>query len=166
MNQAAVNGEDEYSVEATPDNVMINGQTRTPDIRQVGERTYHCINGTAGFQVELLEVDRARKHFVFKLRGQQITVQLKNELDLIVEKLGMAQATEVMVREITAPMPGLIVGISVTAGQTIEEGDSVLTLEAMKMENVIRSPVSGTVEAVHVQAGDSVEKKQVLVSFK
>ena len=166
MNQATVNGKDQYSVEVTSDGVIINEQTHTPDIRRVGERRYHCLNGTAGFQIELLEVDKSRKQFVFKLRGQRVTVQLKDELDLMVEKLGMAQAAEVAVREIMAPMPGLIVGISVEVGQTVQEGDSVLTLEAMKMENVIKSPVSGTVEAVHVEVGNSVEKKQVLVSFE
>ncbi len=146
--------------------MIINGRAHTPDIRQVGERLFHCIDGTVGYQIELLEVDDARKCFVFSLRGQRVTVQLKDDLDLMVEKLGMAQAVETVVREISAPMPGLIVGINVEAGQAIQEGDSVLTLEAMKMENVIKSPVSGTVEVVHVRVGDSVEKKRVLVSFK
>ena len=166
MNQATINGEDRYSVEVTSDSITIDGQPHSPDIRQVGERWYHCINGTGSYQIELLEANHARKQFVLGLRGQRVTVQLKDDLDLLVEKLGMAQSAETVVREITAPMPGLIVGLSVEAGQTIEEGASVLTLEAMKMENVIKSPVSGTVEAVHVRAGDSVEKKQVLVSFR
>ena len=166
MNRATVNGEDTYSVEMTSDKIIIDGQPHLPDIRQIGERRFHCINGTGSYQVEVLEADYARKQFVLGLRGQRVTVQLKDDLDLLVEKLGMAQSVEAVVREIIAPMPGLIVGLSVEAGQTIEEGDSVLTLEAMKMENVIKSPVSGTVEAVHVRVGDSVEKKQVLVSFK
>ena len=166
MNQATVNGEDRYSVEVTSDSITIDGQSHSPDIRQIGERWYHCINGTGSYQIELLEANYARKLFVFDLRGQRVAVQLKDDLDLLVEKLGMAQAAETVVREIVAPMPGLIVGLSVEAGQTVQEGDSVLTLEAMKMENVIKSPVGGTVEAVHVRVGDSVEKKQVLVSFK
>ena len=166
MNQATVNGEESYSVAVNSDRFTIDGRPHSPDIRQIGERLFHCINGTGSYQVALLEADYARKQFVFELRGQRVTVQLKDELDLMVEKLGMAQAVETVVREIVAPMPGLIVGLGVTAGQTIEEGDSVLTLEAMKMENVIKSPVSGTVEAIHVRVGDSVEKKRVLVSFR
>ncbi len=166
MNQATVNGEDKYSIAVTSDKITIDGQPHSPDIRQIGERRFHCINGTGSYQIELLEADYARKQFVLGLRGQRVTVQLKDDLDLLVEKLGMAQSAEAVVREITAPMPGLIVGLSVEAGQTVEEGDSVLTLEAMKMENVIKSPVGGTVAAVHVRVGDSVEKKQVLVSFK
>lgn len=166
MKEATVNGEDRYSVQVTPDSILINGQAHSPDIRQVGERLFHCIDGTTGYQIELLEADDARKQFVFRMRGQRVTVQLKDDLDLMVEKLGMVQAAEAVVRKINAPMPGLIVGLNVRAGQTVQEGDSVLTLEAMKMENSIKSPVSGTVEAVHVQVGDSVEKKQLLVSFK
>lgn len=166
MKEATVNGEDTYSVETTSNNIVIDGQAHAPDIRQVGERLYHCINDTTGYQIELLEADYGRKQFVFGLRGQRVMVQLKDDLDLMVEKLGMAQAVETVVREITAPMPGLIVGLSVEVGQTVQEGESVLALEAMKMENVIKSPVSGTIEAVHVRVGDSVEKKQVLVTFK
>ena len=166
MKEATVNEQDTYSVEVTPDSLLIDRKEHRPDIQPVGERLFHCLDSSAGYQIELLEADYARKHFVLGLRGQRVTVQLKDDLDLMVEKLGMAQAVETTIREISAPMPGLIVGLSVEAGQTVQEGDSVLTLEAMKMENAIKSPVSGTVEAVHVRAGDSVEKKQLLVSFK
>jgi biotin carboxyl carrier protein len=166
MKEVIVNHEDTYSVEIEPEGIMLNGQLRTPDIRQVGERRYHCVDGTDSYSVELLEVDPDRKQFVFMLGGQRVQVQLKDEIDLVVEKLGMAQATEAVVREVAAPMPGLIVGLNVEVGQAVQEGDSLLTLEAMKMENVVKSPVSGTVAAVHVQAGDSVEKKQILISFE
>ena len=125
-----------------------------------------AFTGRGGYRIELLEADYARKHFVFKVQGETVRVQLKDELDLLVEKLGMAQAFETVVKEITAPMPGLIVGLAVETGQKIKQGDSVLTLEAMKMENVIKSPVDGTVNAVHVKAGESVDKNQVLISFE
>ncbi len=166
MKQAIVNHENTYSVEVGPEGITLDGQLRTPDIRQVGERRYHCVDGTDSYSVELLEVDPDRKQFVFMLGGQRVSVQLKDEIDLVVEKLGMAQAAEAVVQEVSAPMPGLILRLNVEAGQAVREGDSLLTLEAMKMENVVKSPASGTVATVHVQAGDSVEKKQVLITFE
>ena len=166
MMKATVNNKNSYSVEITPDGIAINGHMVTPDIYQHSEQLFHSIHRSAGYVIELLEADYQHKTFVFKIRGETVTVQLKDELDLLVEKLGMAQQAEILVKEITAPMPGLIVGLAVETGQEISKGDSVLTLEAMKMENVIKSPVDGTVGTIHVKAGDSVDKNQVLVSFE
>ena len=166
MMQATVNNKNMYSVEVTPDDIAINGQVHASDVHRYGERLFHSIHRGAGYSIELLEADYHHKTFVFKIRGQEVRVHLKDELDLLVEALGMAQAVETVVREITAPMPGLILGLNVAAGQAISQGDSVLTLEAMKMENVIKSPVDGTIAVVHVKAGDSVDKNQVLISFE
>ena len=63
---------------------------------------------------------------------------------------------------LTAPMPGLIMSIEVQVGDTVQEGDTVLVLEAMKMENAIPAPVSGTVKAVYFKSGDSVTKDDVI----
>jgi len=66
---------------------------------------------------------------------------------------------------VRAPMPGKIVKILVKAGDKVGAGDPVVTLEAMKMENELCAPVGGTVKAVPVQKGDSVEGGQLLVAI-
>lgn len=66
---------------------------------------------------------------------------------------------------VKAPMPGNIIDIKVTAGQSVEKGDVLLILEAMKMENEIMAPVSGTVGEVLVSKGDSVEVNAELISL-
>lgn len=165
MMEATVNDKNSYQVAVASEGVDVDGQTYVPDIHQYGERLFHSIHRQTGHVIELLEADYARKYFVFKVQGKRMTVQLKDELDLLVEKMGMAQATETLIKEVNAPMPGLIVGLAVEAGQEIRQGDSLLTLEAMKMENVLKSPVDGVVETLHVQAGDSVDKNQLLITF-
>lgn len=65
--------------------------------------------------------------------------------------------------EILAPMPGKIVNVAVSVGQTIAKGDTVAILEAMKMQNEIKADAAGTVKAVNVEAGASVKMKEVLV---
>ena len=70
------------------------------------------------------------------------------------------------VREgIRAPMPGKIVDVLVKAGDTVEEGDTVLILEAMKMENELRASRRGTVTSVLVEKGDPAERGQLLVAL-
>ncbi len=64
---------------------------------------------------------------------------------------------------VQAPMPGKVLDVFVEAGDTVNAGDALLTLEAMKMENRIEAPSAGTVEEVRVQAGSEVGKGDVLV---
>jgi len=63
-----------------------------------------------------------------------------------------------------APMPGLVVSVLVNEGDQIKEGDVLLILESMKMQNELKSPRNGVVSRVITQAGDHVENKQILLS--
>ena len=65
----------------------------------------------------------------------------------------------------TAPIPGVVASVAVSAEQLIERGDELLTLDAMKMLNVIRSPWQGTIATVHVEKGDRVVQGEPLVTF-
>ncbi len=66
---------------------------------------------------------------------------------------------------LTAPMPGKIIAVQIAAGDTVEKGDALLTLEAMKMEHTINAPVSGTIDKVFFAQGDQVDDGAELVSF-
>ena len=68
-------------------------------------------------------------------------------------------------RAMTAPIPGVVASVAAEAGQTIERGDELLTLDAMKMLNVIRSPWAGTIATMHVEKGDRVVQGEPLVTF-
>jgi oxaloacetate decarboxylase alpha subunit/pyruvate carboxylase subunit B len=63
---------------------------------------------------------------------------------------------------VKAPMPGMIISYAKKVGDAIEEGDTVLILEAMKMENALPAPASGTIKAINYSSGDSVAKGDVL----
>ena len=67
---------------------------------------------------------------------------------------------------IKAPMPGLILEISVFIGQTVQENDNLLILTAMKMENSLRSPRDGVIKSIDVNVGDSVIKGDLLIEFE
>ena len=76
-----------------------------------------------------------------------------------------APATAGAGEEVSAPMPGTILKVLVSNGQAVSEGDAVIVLEAMKMENEITAPVSGTVTSVLVSQGDSVDVGKVLLTI-
>lgn len=67
---------------------------------------------------------------------------------------------------IRSPMPGTVVNVNVSVGQAVKEGDVLVVLEAMKMENEVTSPRSGTVSQIAIQKGASVETDAVLVVIK
>ncbi|MCP4567460.1 MAG: biotin/lipoyl-binding protein [FCB group bacterium] len=69
-------------------------------------------------------------------------------------------------KRLIAPMPGLIVGINCQAGQSAKRGEPLLIMEAMKMENDIKSPVAGKVKNIAVEVGQIVDKGQLLVEFE
>lgn len=68
-------------------------------------------------------------------------------------------------KEIVSPLPGVIIGINVNVGDKVAAGQSVATLEAMKMENAIEAECAGTVTAIHVTKGDSVLEGAKIVTI-
>lgn len=67
--------------------------------------------------------------------------------------------------EVSAPMPGKILGVKANIGQTVKKGDPVLILEAMKMENEVVAPSDGTIASINVAVGDSVESGDILATM-
>ena len=67
--------------------------------------------------------------------------------------------------EVHAPMPGLIVLVTAEIGQTVAQGDTLVILESMKMQNELKSPVDGLVTAIHAEAGQAVDKNSLLVEI-
>jgi biotin carboxyl carrier protein len=79
--------------------------------------------------------------------------------------LGLDNLQSAKVAELKAPMPGLVLSILVKEGDEIKKGDNLLVLEAMKMENIIKSPADVTIKSIRIKPSDKVEKNQVLIQF-
>ena len=83
----------------------------------------------------------------------------------MLKQLGMESAFGNKIKDIKAPMPGLVLNILVYEGLEVSKGDNILVLEAMKMENIIKSPSNGKISKILVSPGGKVEKNQILVQF-
>jgi biotin carboxyl carrier protein len=92
-------------------------------------------------------------------------LEVKDKLDLLLEKMGINQPSGIKVEDIKAPMPGLIIDIKVIEEQEVEQGEAIMILEAMKMENILKSPQKGIIKTIKVKKGQSVEKNQILIQF-
>lgn len=69
-------------------------------------------------------------------------------------------------KSVLSPMPGAIVTVSVESGQTVADGQELLVIEAMKMQNIIKSQVEGKIKKVNVKSGDSVSVDQLLIEYE
>lgn len=117
-------------------------------------------------EATLLNSDFDSRTYSIRLRGNIYNIQIQNKLDQQIEKLGLSLGSESTTNLVDAPMPGLILEVLVKAGDSVESGDGLLVLEAMKMENKLVAPRSGVIKAVHVEASQTVDKGVVLIEFE
>lgn len=118
---------------------------------------------------ELYRIDNVNiqgRKVTFTVNGFWNTIDVKDEQELLLERLGFKTHTVTSEGRVSAPMPGKILEIIVKQGDSVEPGDPVVILEAMKMENELKSPVAGIVETVEVQVNESVDKNQTLIEIE
>jgi len=97
----------------------------------------------------------------FLLNDQPVELIAEDEIDRLQKSLGGPEGSGGR-RELRAVMPGIIRGIQVQQGESVEADAPLLILEAMKMENEIRSPAAGTVTRIHVEVGQAVAAGELL----
>jgi biotin carboxyl carrier protein len=165
MYRATVNEKDTFDIDFLSGQPTLNGEPFAWDLVPLNDRQFHILHQNRSFVAELLELNAAEKSVTLKINRGIHTVKLKDRFDLLLAQMGMESANKARINDIKAPMPGLILSINVQVGDTVQKGDTVLILEAMKMENVIKAPGESTIKRVRIQRGESVEKNQVLIEF-
>jgi biotin carboxyl carrier protein len=133
------------------------------DIIENQDGTFHLIYENKSYNIELLEADYLNKNYILNINEKEISVSLKDELDMAIEKMGFSKKAAEIGGEVVSPMPGLVIRMEVNIGDTVKKDDKLLILEAMKMENIIKAPVDGVVEKIVVKEGETVSKKQLLL---
>lgn len=136
------------------------------DVLALGEGHYHFLLDHKSYNVELISLEKETKTMQIKVNGTAFSMELKDRFDTLLEKMGLGASTKAKISELKAPMPGLVIDIRVAVGQQIQKGDPLLLLEAMKMENIIKSPVDAVIKKIVYKKGDAVEKGAVLIGFE
>ena len=145
MIEIKVNKKDPKKIEIDGGKFVVDNEEYTPDLVKVTGGGYHMIlNGN----------------------NKDFDVSVKDENDLLLEEMGLDAFARSKVNDVKAPMPGMVLKVLVEEGQEISKGDNLLVLEAMKMENIIKSPGDGTVKSIGAQIGKAVDKNQVLIELE
>lgn len=165
--KATVNN-NEYNLEFDKEqNVfLLNGKLFPIDKINTGPNEFHVLNGTKSFNAEVLEADYISKEFTIRVNGNKYKVTVRDKYDELLHALGMDKALSNKILDLKAPMPGLVLDVLVNQGQQIKKGDSLLVLEAMKMENILKSTTDALIKKVRVSKGARVEKNEVLIELQ
>lgn len=142
-----------------------NLQEEAFDGIEVVDGVFHILYKGTKYHAHVLAVDLLAKVFKLRVDGHIFEVQLANEFDRLAKDMGLSAEVQQKGGDILAPMPGLILDILVEEGQTIKEGDPLLILEAMKMENVLKSTGEGVVKEILVTKGQTIDKHETLIAI-
>lgn len=120
----------------------------------------------AKYHGEILS-DRSEEHeLIIKINHRVVHVRKKHGLDELIHQLGMDKPKVRKIKTYNAPMPGRILSILVKVGDEVALGSPLLSLEAMKMENTLKSTGIGKVKLINVIPGAIVEKGTQLIEFE
>ncbi|HEX9150598.1 MAG TPA: acetyl-CoA carboxylase biotin carboxyl carrier protein subunit [Flavobacterium sp.] len=136
------------------------------DAVTVAANKFHILHQNIPYKAEILTSDFLQKSYTVKVNNNTYVVAISNPLDILIKEMGFEVGLTKQVNFIKAPMPGLILEISVVVGQSVKENDHLIILGAMKMENSFLSPRDGVIKTISVVMGDAVDKGQLLIEFE
>lgn len=142
-----------------------NSEAEQLDLLKLTESKFHVINNNKSFDIELEAANFYNKEYRIKVNTNNYFVTISNQLDQLITEMGFSIGTAKKANNIKAPMPGLILNINVKEGQEVTKGETLLILEAMKMENTISAPQDGTIKMIAIIKGDTVEKNELMIEM-
>jgi biotin carboxyl carrier protein len=146
--------------EGTLNNLFVKG-----DFIKINNYQYHIILHEKSYTVDIIKLNIEEKKLLLKINSIKFDIELKDKYDELLHNLGLDDLAVKKINEIKAPMPGMVLSILINEGDVVKKGDSLLVLEAMKMENIIKSPADGTIKKIIAITGIAVEKNQLLIQF-
>jgi len=165
MYKVKVNNKYNFNISAENKEIIVNNEPVKLDSLSLNGTSTHVIYQNRSYTIEVAGYDKTEKTASIKVNGTIYALSIEDQFDQLLKQLGMDSLATNKVQQIKAPMPGLVLNVLVAVGDQVNKGDSLLVLEAMKMENMIKSPTDGTIKKIEIKQGDKVEKNEVLISF-
>ena len=154
-----------HEVDVSPDGVRYDGELVATNLTDVPGSPIRQISINDTVHSIIARRGASRGMYTLLLNGQRLEVEALDERTRAIRDLTAASNTSTGPAPLVAPMPGMIVRVSVVPGDAVIAGQGLIVMEAMKMENELRSAVAGTVTVVRVTPGTAVQKGAVLVEL-
>lgn len=158
-----------YNIEFDVDSSFkgkIDGERFNFNITSNKDNNYTILYQNNVFDVDVISFNYDEKLISLLVNGESIDVELEDKFDFIIKKLGLRKSNSIEEGFIESIMPGLIVDIHAVEGERVVKGQKLITLEAMKMENIIKSPSDSLIKKVSIEKGDTVEKGDILFELE
>ncbi len=157
----------EFDITVSPEGedyvISVGGRDRHVSISDISKTRYHLLIDSLSREVDLRRDDGGWAVF---MDGNQYSASVVDYHLAELKKTAGVSHVSHMSRELRSPMPGLILNLAVKPGDSVKKGDTLLALEAMKMENLIKATGEGIVKRIAVESGSSVEKGETLIEFE
>jgi len=166
MLQATVNEHNSFSISSTDGQWFVNEKAANLDVFQQPNGVISVLHNNKSYTAVLEKIDHKTKELVIRVDGQIQRVKIKEDIDLLLSKMGLDITAMQKTEPVKAPMPGMVLKVLVTPGQQINKGDALLILEAMKMENILKASGPALVKSIKVEERTAVEKGAVLIELE
>ena len=159
---------EQFNFELAEENgeIKLSGNPLVLDVITLANGVFHFLYNHKSYNAEVISHDKESKLLEVKVNGNVYRVVAEDQFDVLLKEMGLTAGKGKKALEVKAPMPGLVLSVSVSEGQEIGINENLLVLEAMKMENMLKSATAGIVKKILVAKGDKVEKNQVLIEFE
>jgi len=155
-----INVNDTFEYQFTKENI------NALDIQEESSTKFHILKENHSFKAEIISSNFHKKNYNVKINSNIYEIDISNQLDLLIQEMGLSMGSAQIENDIKAPRPGLILDVLVQVGDTVKEGDYLLVLEAMKMENTLTALADGQVKSILITKGEKVEKNQLLIEIE
>ena len=144
--------------------VRINNKIIAAEVSQINNNAYLLKFGNKVFEITAHKIEKEK--YGVLIDGCYFDALVRTQLQESVSELQKSKNISDKKISIKAPMPGLLLKLKKNIGDHVKAGEPLLILEAMKMENEIRSPANGIVKEIFFKEGQSVEKNSIILTFE
>ena len=164
--QITVNGQNALDIQKHNNEWYLNEQPINADIQWQANGQASILIDHKSYTAQIEKIDKDNKELVLKINGQRYTLSIKEDIDILLDKMGINLSAMQKAAPLKAPMPGMILKILVEPGQQVNKGDALLILEAMKIENVLKASAPATIKSIKAEEKTAVEKGAILIEME
>jgi biotin carboxyl carrier protein len=135
------------------------------DVIKLSNSEFHVLKNKKSYNILIEKNNFYLKEYTISVNSNSYQIKISDKLDMLIKEMGFHNGLSKKINNIKAPMPGIILNVLVKENQPVKEGETILILEAMKMENAITSPKDAIIKSISISANQTVEKGQLLVEF-
>lgn len=163
MKYVTVINDTRFEIEIGSDgSLKVNGEPREVDFLALGPSLYSILMDHRSYEMVIEEREGSTEVL---MQGRLYTGRVMDERAQLLASRRGGLGVDSGELSIKAPMPGLIIAIPVTEGQEVQQGQTIIVLESMKMQNELKAPRDAIVQRISVQAGQSVEHNKLLITL-